>query len=98
MKPATANGTVTLQQIGRLVEGHPVTIRLPAIHDTPPIELRIVRETLPASTVVEYRVNGPRNTLDIRMSNTSKVVSDAMDSFRDIVKTFNRLFRLSSSK
>lgn len=96
-----AKATLTFQQIGSLLEGKPVTIRLPAqstglIRITPAIELELRREPLARDTRVVYTVtcrNRPDLNVDLDMSFMDKVFADFDRLMESLSDSFHKVFR-----
>jgi hypothetical protein len=108
-----AKATLSFTQIGSLIEGKPVTIRLPETLDhvsgqpenvtrtVPGIELELCREPLTRDHYVEYHVTVSDRTIkDVKldMSLMDKVFGDFDALFESLSKGFDRIFRLPRSK
>jgi len=106
-----AKAVLSFQQIGLLIEGKVVTIRLPdtlehvagqpenVTKTVPGITITLLRETLARDTVVEYTVTCKnRQTTKLRISYIDKVFTDMDETLHDMWRAFERLFRLPHSK
>lgn len=96
-----AKAVLTFRQVGTLLEGKPVTIRLPEQNESPAIDLELSREPIPRSTRVVYKVTSgthPEANVDLDMSFIDKVFEDFDALFETLEKGFQRIFRLPRSK
>jgi hypothetical protein len=103
----TAKAVLTFNQIGSLIEGKPVTIRLPRTEEpvpgqpeyakvTPGIELELNREPLARDTRVVYTVtcrNRPDLNVDLDMSFMDKVFADFDRIMDSFSDSFHKIFR-----
>ena len=111
MKAAKAQ--LTFEQIGLLIEGKPVTIRLPDVLEpvpgqaynvtrtVPGIDIEINREPISRDTVVEYVVtckSRPRRNIDLRITFMDKVLSDFGDNWDGLLRDIAKIFGLRRSK
>ena len=104
-----AKATLSFTQIGSLLEGKPVTIRLPeqpfhsveADNIIPGIELELCREPLTREHYVIYKVpvsDKPVKDVELDMSLMDKAFEGFDEFFENLSKSFDRIFRLPRSK
>lgn len=105
-----AKATLSFAQIGSLLEGKPVIIRLPEqqFHSVtegdsiiPGIELELCREPLTREHYVTYKVtvsDKPVKDVELDMSLMDKAFEGFDEFFETLSKSFDRIFRLPRSK
>jgi len=108
-----AKAMLSFSQIGSLLEGKPVTIRLPETLDhvpgqaenvqrtVPGIEIELTGEPPTSSHYVLYKVivnDCPIKDLELDMSFTDKIFEDLDSIVSSLGKRFDRIFRLPHSK
>ena len=108
-----AKAILSFDQIGRLLEGKPVTLRLPeqlehvpgasenVMRRTAGIEIELSRTPIPKGTHITYKVTSSSKngtSYDLDMSYISQMVEEVDEMFDDLWAKFLRVFRLLPSK
>jgi hypothetical protein len=94
-----AKAVLTFDQIANLLEGIPITIRLPKQKDSPAIEVEVIRAPIPQEVFYKYTVTATERPIEeFDMSFTDKLFSDVGEMFDTLGKNFRSIFKLPSSK
>lgn len=96
-----AKAVLTLNQTISLMEGHPITIRLPATTTSSPVKIELVREPLKNGVRFTYTIIGDKSVasgLPLDMSFIDKAFNHFHGIFEDLQKGIDWIFKLPPPK